>query len=306
MAETFCELRLRLEYLENFTDDCKVTWLLPPFFLFALAFGGIIVPKLNLIKAFVCREYFIEQASHQPSLIFAPVLLGDDNPQCEIPEVQILVTRFTLWMTVITGGLSAIVSPKLGALSDRYGRLRMLVITSFGGLMTELVTILVATYPDTIKYQWVLLGSILDGLCGSFTAGSAIMHAYAADCTAPPKRAVAFGQFHACLFSGIAFGPLLAAALLKSGGTLLTIFYVALGVHSFFIIFMVFVAPESLSKKTPGRSPREISRRRRKLHHRRLRMAPRPQHPRTPQDPLANRSRYLQQSPRKPDPASCR
>jgi MFS family permease len=233
----------------HFTDDEKVAWLIPPFFMFALAFGGILVPKLNLIKFLVCREYFIEQSTIEPPLIFAPVLLGDDNPQCEIPAVQTLVSRFTLYMTIITGMLGAIVSPKLGALSDRYGRTRILVITSCGGFLTEIVTILAATYPDTVRYQWLLTGSTLDGLCGSFTAGMALTHAYAADCTAPPKRNVAFGYFHACLFSGIAFGPLLVALLLKNGGTLITIFYIALGIHISFMLFILFVAPESLSKK---------------------------------------------------------
>ncbi|TVY30343.1 putative membrane protein [Lachnellula hyalina] len=227
----------------------SVGWLIIPFFLFALAVGGILVPKLNLIKSLVCREYFIEQSALQPSLIFGPIILGDDNPQCEIPAVQKLVTRFTLYMTILTGGLSAIVAPKLGAFSDRYGRTRVLVITSLGGFLAEIITILAATYPDSIPYQWMLAGSIFDGICGSFTAGMALTHAYAADCTPPPKRNVTFGYFHACLFSGIAFGPLIVAIFVKKGGSLIATFYVAMGIHAFFMIFIFFLAPESLSKK---------------------------------------------------------
>jgi hypothetical protein len=222
---------------------------LPPFFLFALAFGGILVPKLNLIKSLVCREYFIEQSRLDPSFVLTPVLFGDDNPQCEIPAVQKLVTRFMLYISIITGGLGAVVSPKLGALSDRYGRLPILAITSMGGFLTEIVTILAATYPESVSYQWLLAGAVVDGLCGSFTAGAAVVHAYSADCTAPPRRNVVFGYLHACLFSGIAFGPLLAAFLLKNGGTLISIFYIALGIHIFFMFYIIFVAPESLSKK---------------------------------------------------------
>ena len=249
VADTSREFAVLSAALRAFTDDEKIAWLLVPFFLFALAVGGILVPKLNLIKALVCREYFMEQATIEPSLVFAPVLLGDDNPQCEIPAVQTLVTRFTLYMTIITGGISAIMSPKLGALSDRYGRTGILVITSFGGFLTEVITILAATYPESVRYQWLLAGSTLDGLCGSFTAGMALTHAYASDCTAPPKRNVVFGYFHACLFSGIAFGPLLAALILKNGGTLITTFYIVLGVHISFMLFIFFIVPESLSKK---------------------------------------------------------
>lgn len=207
------------------------------------------MPKLNLILSLICREYLIERSHADPTFIFAPVLLDSDNPQCRIPEIQSLVTKFALYQTIIVGTLSAVMAPKLGAMSDRYGRIKLLVITSMGAFTMEVVTILAANYPDTVKYQWLLLGAVFDGLCGSFTTGMAITHAYAADCTPPPKRAVVFGYFHACLFGGIALGPLIAAFLIKTTGKLITIFYTALAVHVFFILFVFFVVPESLTKK---------------------------------------------------------
>ncbi|KAG4033063.1 hypothetical protein MFRU_005g00800 [Monilinia fructicola] len=227
----------------------SVYWLLFPFFLLALAVGGIIVPKLNLILTLVCRSYLAERSSQDPNFLFTPVILGDENPQCRIPEVQSLVTKFTLTITIVTGIISAIMSPVLGAWSDRNGRKKILAISSLGGFLTEVITILAGKYPDVVSYQWLLAGAVFDGLCGSFIAGMALTHAYAADCTAPPKRAVAFASFHACLFSGIALGPLLAAALLRLTHSLVTVFYVALGIHTFFILFLLLVVPESLTQK---------------------------------------------------------
>lgn len=224
-------------------------WLLPPFFFFAVAAGGIMVPKLNLYLSLVCRGYFEERTAADPNFMMAPVLLGGENPQCRIPEVQALATRFTMYITIIAGSFSAIMSPKLGALSDRYGRLKILCITSGGALLGEIITIAAATYPDRLSYNWLLLGAFTDGLCGSFTAAMAITHAYAADCTPPPKRAVAFGYFHACLFSGIAVGPLIAAFLVKVTSSLISTFYFALAVHLAFILFVLTVIPESLTKK---------------------------------------------------------
>jgi MFS family permease len=232
--------------------DCtlsQVYWLLIPFFLFALAVGGIVVPKLNLILALVCRSYLAERSAQDPSFLFTPVILGSENPQCRIPEVQSLVTKFVLYITVITGILSAVMSPMLGAWSDLYGRTRLLVITSMGGLLTEIITILAGKFPDMVPYQWLLAGAVFDGLCGSFTAGMALTHAYAADCTPPSKRAVSFAYFHACLFGGIAIGPLMAAAILKLSDDLVMVFYVALGIHAFFIAFLLFIVPESLTQK---------------------------------------------------------
>ncbi|KAE9370812.1 MFS general substrate transporter [Stipitochalara longipes BDJ] len=232
-------------------------WLLGPFFLLTLAMGGILVPKLNLILTLVCREYLVESNNNvllKPSIIgtFAlkPNLMDLDNEKCRsIPEVQALATKFMTALTITGGALSAVMAPKLGALSDRFGRLRLLIITSFGGFLGEIITILAGTYPDTIHYRWLLVGAVFDGLCGSFTAGMALTHAYAADCTPPPKRAMAFGYFHACLFSGIAIGPLIAALLVRETGSIVTSFYFALAVHTLFIFYVILVVPESLSKK---------------------------------------------------------
>lgn len=79
-------------------------------------------------------------------------------------------------------------------------------------------------------------------------------HSYTTDCTPPQKRNVAFGYFHACLFTGIAIGPLLSAYLIKvrepivgKTDAVLTIFYIALACHGIFILFLLLVIPESLS-----------------------------------------------------------
>jgi MFS family permease len=140
-------------------------------------------------------------------------------------------------------------APKLGALSDRYGRKTFMIFSSCGLFITEIVTVLVYKYPDSFHYNWLLAGAVVDGASGSFTVGMALTNAYAADCTPPPRRAVAFGYFHACLFSGIAIGPLVAAYFIKAYGDLIIIFYVALTVHTFYIFFITFIVPESLSKK---------------------------------------------------------
>ncbi|KAF2092368.1 MFS general substrate transporter [Rhizodiscina lignyota] len=225
----------------------SIYWLLPCFLVYALAFGGIIVPKLNLYVTLICREYMSDKAINDPSFTFLPVIYGDDNPQCRIPEVSARVAQFTLAGQLISGILSAIVSPKLGALSDRYGRKRILIYCSAGMFVTELITIAAATRPDTFPSPYLLLGFLAEGLCGSFIASMAISNSYAADCTPPHKRNVVFGFFHGCLFTGIALGPILAAYLIELTGTVVTVFYVALGVHIFFIIVLIFVIPESLS-----------------------------------------------------------
>lgn len=177
------------------------------------------------------------------------MILGGENPQCRIPEVQSNVSTFILVLNVVVGLLSAYTAPKLGSLSDRYGRKYMMAICSAGGVVGEVLIILAAKFPDVISYKWLILGSIADGLCGSFTAGSILSHSYTSDCTPPSKRSVSIGYLHACLFSGLAFGPLIAAYLVEKTGSLLSIFYITLGCHVSFITFVSLIIPESLSKR---------------------------------------------------------
>ncbi|KAI0879433.1 MFS general substrate transporter [Hypoxylon argillaceum] len=226
-----------------------VYWLIGPYLLVTLAFGGMIVPKIELIVTLVCRHYFAEQENLDPSSTFLPVIIGGSNPQCNSAPVQKNVAAFTLVLSALAGGLSAFTAPKLGSLSDRYGRRRLLVVASCGGIMNEIITILAAKYPDVLDYRILILGSFFDGITGSFTAVSVLGNSYVSDCSPPSKRGVSLGYLQACLFTGLALGPVLAGRFTLWTGSVLSIFYVALGCHVSVILFFWFVVPESVSKK---------------------------------------------------------
>ncbi|KAI1622945.1 MFS transporter [Exophiala viscosa] len=227
----------------------SIFWLLPAFFPFCIAFGGIIVPKTYLILDLICQDYLSDRAAKDPTFTFTPVLLGSENPQCRDPNVQARVATFNLEANLLSGIFSAIISPHLGSLSDRIGRKKIIVCASFGALGAEIITIIVGKNEGRVSVYWILLGALFDGLCGSFTTAMALAFAYAADCSPPERRNVAFGYFHGTLFAGIALGPILAGYLIKLSGTVLIVFYVALGCHLFYILFISLVVPESLSKE---------------------------------------------------------
>lgn len=197
----------------------------------------------------MCREYFADEATRNHDHVVTPIVLGGDNDQCKVAPVQQLATKIQLIMNLIVGLLSAVIAPKLGQLSDMYGRTRWLALSSAGGLVSEIVFILAAEFPDTINYRWIILGAVFDGLSGSFTAGNILSHSYTSDCTSPTKRGVAIGYIHACLFAGLALGPVLAGYFVATTGSLVSIFYVALGCHAIFVLFALLVMPESVSRR---------------------------------------------------------
>jgi MFS family permease len=209
-----------------------------------VAIGGIIIPKINLILSLICRQVLADK-----SLFDASSGLGQPDPQCRTPEVQARVAHFTMWMGLISGVLSALTAPRLCALSDRWGRRRVMMICNAGSLFGEIMTIFAANFPDRFPVSWILVGAFIDGICGSMIASGAVVQSYATDCTPPRRRNIIFGQFHGCIFTGIAIGPLVAAGIIRLTGDIIVMFYIALGCHLFFITLLVFFIPESLTKK---------------------------------------------------------
>lgn len=208
----------------------QIYWLIVPFCLYTAAFGAVVVPRLNVILSLICRSYF---SGNQEGLVggLASIIIGGDNnenEQCKDPRVHAQVSKFTMYMSLITGICSAITAPRLGSISDQYGRKPLIALSSLGLLTSEVFTILAGKYPDSFSVYTLLIGSFVDGICGSFLVAQAVSGSYAADCTPPEKRAVAFGYFQGCLFLGIAFGPALGGFLIKATGNVLSIFYIAL------------------------------------------------------------------------------
>ncbi|KAE9967532.1 hypothetical protein BLS_005203 [Venturia inaequalis] len=222
----------------------SVYWLLVPFALSALAFGGVIVPKVNLVFSLICHEFLKEGSNADPHYIFS----ATPDKRCRVPEIQSRVSVFKLGMSVISGSMAAIIAPKVGEMSDRYGRLPMIVWINMGMIINEIVTIFAAQFPDTVSVNWILVGSVFDGLGGSFIAAMAVSHSYASDVTPASKRNVVFGYFHGCLFTGIALGPIIAGYIIKVTGDVIMMFYLAAGCHFIFILMLIFVIPESVPK----------------------------------------------------------
>jgi len=95
-------------------------------------------------------------------------------------------------------------SPLLGAISDRFGRRKVILISCFG---LGLDYIVMALAPSV---GWLLAGRIVSGICASSfsTAG-----AYIADVSPPEKRAQAFGMIGAAFGVGFVIGPAMGGLL---------------------------------------------------------------------------------------------
>jgi DHA1 family tetracycline resistance protein-like MFS transporter len=89
-------------------------------------------------------------------------------------------------------------SPVLGALSDRYGRRRVILISNVG---LGLDYILMALAPNLL---WLFVGRVISGIT---SASISTAYAYIADVTPAEKRAGAFGLLGAAFGLGFVLGP---------------------------------------------------------------------------------------------------
>ena len=133
-------------------------------------------------------------------------------------------------------------SPIIGALSDRYGRRPVLLISSMG-LAADYA--LMALAPNL---WWLALGRVLSGVTA---ASISTAYAYIADVVVPEKRAQAYGFIGACFGLGFVMGPALGGLL---GEIDLRLPFWAAGALSLANgLYGLFVLPESL--RPEHRSP---------------------------------------------------
>ena len=95
-------------------------------------------------------------------------------------------------------------SPFLGALSDRFGR-RPVILLSCLGLGLDYVFMALAP-----SLPWLLVGRIISGVTA---AGFSTAMAYISDVTPPEKRAASFGMLGAAFGAGFVLGPAVGGLL---------------------------------------------------------------------------------------------
>jgi DHA1 family tetracycline resistance protein-like MFS transporter len=126
-------------------------------------------------------------------------------------------------------------SPMIGALSDRYGRRAVILLSNFG---LGLDYIVMALAPGV---RWLFVGRVISGITSaSFSAASA----YITDVSPPEKRAGGFGMLSAAFGLGFVLGPAIGGVLGNINPRLP--FWVAAGLSFLNAVYGLIVLPESL------------------------------------------------------------
>ena len=139
------------------------------------------------------------------------------------------------WFSVAFSAIQFLAAPVQGALSDRYGRRPVILISCFGLAVDFSFMALASSIP------MFFIGRVVSALT---SASFSTANAYLADVTAPSSRAAAFGLLGSAFGIGFVIGPALGGLL---GGIDLRLpFYVASGLAALNFVYGLFVLPESL------------------------------------------------------------
>ncbi|MDX2203850.1 MAG: TCR/Tet family MFS transporter [Hyphomicrobiaceae bacterium] len=122
-------------------------------------------------------------------------MLGGDTPRA----AEIYGLFGTAWAL-----MQFLASPVLGALSDRFGRRPVLLVSMVGHGLDYILMALAPTL------WWLFLGRVLSGITA---ASFSTAYAYIADVTAPERRAKQFGLIGAAFGIGFVLGPALGGVL---------------------------------------------------------------------------------------------
>jgi DHA1 family tetracycline resistance protein-like MFS transporter len=126
-------------------------------------------------------------------------------------------------------------APGLGALSDKFGRKPILLISMFGSVIGYL-------FLGFAGALWMLfLGRIIDGITGGNVS---TIYAYMADITKPQERGKYFGLLGAAVGVGMIIGPVIGGFI--GAINISAPLFIAAGITLLAIFFGYFILPESL------------------------------------------------------------
>lgn len=187
-----------------------------------------------------------ERPPKSPGLpfIFVTLLLDTIGLGIIIPIVPAFVTQlvgsplaaahYLGWLIAAFSLAQLLTAPLLGALSDRYGRRPVLLIST----LVAALSYVFAAFAPTMG--WLLAARAIGGIGGA-TIG--VAYAYIADVTAPAARARAFGLAGAAFGLGLIIGPALGGLL---GQYAITWPFLAAALLAFVnFLYGLFILPES-------------------------------------------------------------
>ena len=195
----------------------------------------------------------------QHGLIFLTVLIDLIGFGILIPVIQPIAEALgaPVWIATVLMGVYSLMqfifSPVLGRLSDRVGRVPVLVMSLWASVTGYLVMSLAVSgwVPPLTGIVLLFTARIVTGIGG---ASISTAQSYLSDITAPEKRAGVMGMIGAAFGLGFMIGPVIGGVLSHFGGRAAPFLFAA-GLSVLNVLLMARRLPETLPPEKRGTSP---------------------------------------------------
>ncbi|CAE6495595.1 unnamed protein product [Rhizoctonia solani] len=250
-------------------------WLIPIVAISALIYAGTIAPRTELLVKLACNnlhpgwdlvsnstsvhknETTTPSSSHPRGFFerLAPlqkrsqITTPGTSPMCSDDDaVQKEVAKLNTAISLTSGALSVFTTGWWTQLSDRVGRIRVLTIGAFSGMMVDAIFIGVVLNSDKFPggYWLLIISNLIDGVFGGFSTAVATSNAYISDCVPSTERSRWFSLWTGIIFAGMALGPGFGSLLIKFTGNAMLIFYIAAVSDLIYALYVAFILPESI------------------------------------------------------------
>ncbi|KAJ7067798.1 major facilitator superfamily domain-containing protein [Mycena amicta] len=268
-------------------------WLVPFAVIAALVRGMTLAPRVAVFTQLACSQIHHQNTLLQAAPIYhvnSPLLFlepsrDDGNAgnrtqpaprSCKSdPAVTARAAKIQATYAMTMGFLSALTTGWWGQFGDRYGRTKLLAVSTVGWFLTDVSFILSSSPGSPLAahaHKLLLLAPAFEGFFGGWSTLQSTASAYISDCTSSGSRASVFSRFAGVEFLGFSAGPILGAWLIRhpiplfsdstnSGAqTVISVFWVA-AIGSFInFCLSAFILPESVSKEKRERvnTPQEV------------------------------------------------
>jgi DHA1 family tetracycline resistance protein-like MFS transporter len=174
-------------------------------------FKQLLKPETSYQPTIMLRKLLPSQVDSRLAIILLIVFVNIVGAGMALPLLPLFAKHeFTLsdqWITILSASFFAaqfLAGPWLGQLSDRFGRIPVLVVSQLGTVVSFMM---LGAAPNI---AWLFAARILDGITGG---NIIVAQAYVTDITPPERRTQSLGLVFSTFGLGFIFGPTLGGLL---------------------------------------------------------------------------------------------
>ncbi|KAJ7707652.1 major facilitator superfamily domain-containing protein [Mycena rosella] len=229
-------------------------WVIPIVLAVNISRGMTTSPRIKVYNDIACRAI----GSPGPTNGLISFLIDD----CQSPAAQARASKIQASVITIMNVLSSASTGLWSQWGDVQGRKIIFCVSIVGFITMELVFLLVSGSIPSLTSRgetFILVGPVLEGLCGGLSVFNGVVHAYISDCTPDGSRSRIFSAIQGIMFVGLAIGPWIAGVLISFTNLgPYSLFYISIVIQLALLMYIIFLFPESLRSKVQPSSRLDV------------------------------------------------